>query len=218
MVIQRGIAVKNGLGGSHTALPDCTNQQQKERGLDDREEGRFSYSCAGADDDSIFTATEIDCGFYNEIEISDAVGDATPGAPSYVDILGLKIRQIGDQVQFEWLSDGNPLNSDFMFFFILLDTDLNSETGRWRGGIGAEVRIGVSSSVNLNRFNAAGDWIGDEEGPPVTFSNGGFVFSIDSEILGSDQFDLYFEASGRSTSGRPGISSRDPCPAFPTRG
>ena len=57
-------------------------------------------------------AEEIDCGFYNEIEIADAVGDATPGAPSYVDILGLEIRQFRDRVQFRWRSAGNPYNAD----------------------------------------------------------------------------------------------------------
>jgi hypothetical protein len=143
------------------------------------------------------SANDIDCGFFNEIEITDPSPDASPGAPAYVEILGLNIRQIGNKVQFEWLSDGNPLNSDQMYFFIFLDTDFDIETGQnWGGIIGAEVKIGVSNTVGLDLFNAAGDWIAHEEGPPIGFSDEGFVFSIDKSRLLADHFNLYFESSG----------------------
>jgi hypothetical protein len=139
----------------------------------------------------------IDCGFYNEISIPDPAGDATPGAPAYVDILGLTIRQFRDRVQFRWRSDGNPYNSDRMYFFIFIDIDNNPSTGAGVAGIGAEIKIGVNVDTYVHRFAANGTWLGDERGLRVVFRDDGFVFDIDREWLGSDLFTVYFEASGQ---------------------
>ena len=139
----------------------------------------------------------IDCGFYNEIEITDPAGDATPGAPTYVDILGLTIRQFRDRVQFRWRSGGNPYNADRMYFFIFIDTDNDPSTGANAGGIGAEIKIGVNVDTYVHRFAADGTWLGDDRSLRVIFKDDGFVFSIDREWLDSDLFSVYFEASGQ---------------------
>ena len=144
-----------------------------------------------------FAAEEIDCGFYNEIEITDAVGDATPGAPSYVDILGLEIRQFRDRVQFRWRSAGNPYNADRMYFFIFIDTDNDPSTGAGKGSIGAEIKIGVNVDTYVHRFDAAGNWLSDQPGPRVIFKDDGFVFDVDRSWLESELFTVFFEASGQ---------------------
>jgi hypothetical protein len=142
-------------------------------------------------------ADEIDCGFYNEVEMTDPAGDATPGAPSYVDILGLEIRQFRDMVQFRWRSDGDLRNQDRMYFFLVFDTDFDSETGQHWGPIGAEIKITVASSADISRFNPNGDWVSSRPGPPVIFKEDGFVIDIDRSELGTSHFHLYFESSGQ---------------------
>jgi hypothetical protein len=147
----------------------------------------------------IASGEDIDCGFYNEIEITDPAGDATPGAPSYVDVLGVRIRQIGTDIQFNWIANGSPENENGDYFFLFFDTDLNPETGRERGGIGAEIVIGIlgpPGSPYINGFDSEGEWITNEPGPDVIWGPEGFTFQIPRATFDVDQVDLYFEASG----------------------
>ena len=109
------------------------------------------------------------------------------------------IRQFRDRVQFRWWSGGNPHNSDRMYFFISIDKDRNPETGRNFGGIGAETTIGVNVDTYVARFDEAGGWLGNQPGPRVIFMDDGFVFDVDRSWLDSEQFSVYFEASGQPT-------------------
>lgn len=144
---------------------------------------------------------DIDCGFYNEIEITDPAGDQTGGAPGDVDILSLQIRQVGDKVQFEWKTNGmyfdDSADVDCLIYF---DTDRDPTTGAGgHGGIGAELKIWIwpiIDHVYLTYFDESGDVISDQTYSEVTFLDDGFVLTLESSHIPSDHFDIDFNASG----------------------
>ena len=144
-----------------------------------------------------------DCGFYNVMWIPDAVGDATLGAPSYVDIRSLTIRQWGQYVQFVWEANGNPRNTDGQFFFLVLDTDFNPSTGQGWGGIGGELKIGVGNDglANLVYFDGPGSVVKEVLGIPVVYEGNRFYLTIEKSLIPADSFNLYSESSGATPYG-----------------
>jgi hypothetical protein len=144
------------------------------------------------------------CSFFNVIEIPDPAGDATPGAPAYVDILGLTIRQWGQYVQFEWLAGGNVVNDELSYYVLAIDTDRNPETGQSLGGAGAELKIsietfpdGPSALALLAYIDADGQTVLKiERDVPVVLTDSGFILNIEKTRISADHFDLNFLAQG----------------------
>lgn len=137
------------------------------------------------------------CGFYNEVVLEDKTGDATPGAPAYVDIKKVTLRQIQDQVQIAWEGGGPLANNDHQYFFLFFDTDHNPATGHhWRSSaIGAEFKISISQDATLGYFDPAGELI-SEEHVPVEFSGNTVYLNVPFNKIPAATFSLYAETSG----------------------
>jgi len=144
------------------------------------------------------TSATQSCGFYNVIEITDPAGDASPGAPSYVDVLKLTVRQFGQYVQFVWETNGNPYNNDHHYYFLIFDTDLNPNTGQRWDGAGGELMIGFYHTASLSYFDAAGNVTREDHGLPLIFEGNRFYLNVEKSKIPGDHFNLYFESSGET--------------------
>jgi hypothetical protein len=142
-------------------------------------------------------------GFYNSITIYPN-GNATEGAPSYVQIISLEIRQIGQYVQFIWEGNGSLYNNDSQYYFIVFDTDLNSSTGQYWSGAGSELNISVYHEATLTYFDAKGNVIKELSEAPAIFEDNRFYLNIEKDEIPSDTFYLYFECSGGTPYGDEG--------------
>jgi hypothetical protein len=157
------------------------------------------YGQAPADE-----AVDDPCGFYNVIDIPDPAGDATPGAPAYVDILGITIKQMGQYVQFEWLAGGNVVNGELAYYVLAIDTDRDPDTGQSLGGAGAELKIsietfpeGPSALALLAYLDPDGQTVLKiERDVPVVLTDAGFILNIEKSKISADHFDLNFLAQG----------------------
>jgi len=141
--------------------------------------------------------------FYNLYIFNDSLDDAISNSPltvmppSYVDIKSLTLRQIGNQVQFIWEGNGNLENNDEQYYFIVLDTDFNSQTGQSWGGIGGEVKITLSHTATINYFEGINpNPINYLTNIPVVFDENKFYLNIPFNYINSSNFNLYFETSG----------------------
>jgi hypothetical protein len=139
-----------------------------------------------------------DCGYYNLIEIDDPVGDASPGAPSYVDIKRLAIRQYGQYVQFVWEANGNPYNEDHQYYFLIFDTDFDPNTGQQWDGAGGEFKVAIYHTATLIYFDEEGNVLTEEYSFPVIFENNKLYLNVEKERVPADHFNLYFESSGET--------------------
>jgi len=135
--------------------------------------------------------------FYNSIMLYPN-GNATEGAPSYVQIISLEIRQIGQYVQFIWEGNGTLFNNDNQYYFILFDADLNASTGQSNAGgnIGAELKISVYHDASLTYFDEKGDVVKIEDWIPAIFEDNRFYLNVEKQEIHSDEFNLYFVSSG----------------------
>jgi len=151
------------------------------------------------------SANGIDCGYYNEIEITDPAGDASAGASPSIDILSVELRQIGADLEFTWRSNGSTYDSEDIDSLLFFDIDGNPETGRQNGGIGAEITMWIwtlGSEAVLGFYDEDGNHIGDGDVfPQVTFSGDGYTFKIPVAELSTDGFTFYFDVSGGDPSG-----------------
>lgn len=143
-------------------------------------------------------AATQDCGFYNVIEIDDPTGDASPGAPAYVDVKKLTIRQYGPYVQFAWEANGNPYNDDHQYYFFIMDTDFNPNTGQRWDGAGGEFKIAIYHTATLIYFDEEGNVLSEEYDLPVNFENNKFYLNVEKQRVPADHFNLYFESSGET--------------------
>lgn len=138
-----------------------------------------------------------ECGFVSSIVINDSLGDASLDSPNYVDIKSLKISQIGQYVQFAWEGNGNLYNNDEQYYFIFLDTDKNPNTGQGWGGIGAEIKIIITSKGGeVVYFGPTGNVISQIGDLPVIYNGNKLYLSSEKEKIGYGNFNLYFESSG----------------------
>lgn len=139
------------------------------------------------------------CHFFNSINLEDSLGDATPGAPNYVDIKRIEIKQIGQYVQFIWEGNGNLKNNDKQYYFIVFDTDFNPQTGERWNGIGGEIRIIVFPDNGVAiYFDANGNVLKEDFDNPVIFDGNTFYLNIEKNKINSNNFNLYFESSGET--------------------
>ena len=138
---------------------------------------------------------------YNTYIFNDSNGDVktnglTPGYPSYVDIKSLTMKQIGDQVQFIWEGNGPLENDNNQYYFIVLDTDFNSQTGQSWGGVGGEIKVTISQDGTIGYFDQFGDVINEIHNVPILFDGNKFYLNIPFNYINSSRFNLYFETSG----------------------
>lgn len=161
---------------------------------------RFAVTARAKTEVVVSPATKTSsCGFYNQIVIPDPVGDATPGgAPLYVDIRNLTVRQIGDNVQFVWEAGGNMRNEDQQYFFLVFDTDFDPNTGQNWGGAGGELKIRVyNNSILSTYFSQGGSTTRElEDLGTIVYENRRFVLTYPINSIPAQSFNFYFQSSG----------------------
>jgi len=141
-----------------------------------------------------------DCGYFNETVLSDPAGDAED--PD-VNILSLTLRQWGEALRFDLVTNGSDFDAEDadIVFSLLFDLDRNPSTGRHLFGLGVEMELWIWTELDgisvLSKYTAAGD-IASEDwgGPRVRFKPNGLDFQLDASLIGEGPFDLYFGTLG----------------------
>jgi hypothetical protein len=145
---------------------------------------------------AVNASATLDSLIFNVIKLEDPTGDASPGAPSYVDIKSVTIRQLGKYVQFIWEGNGPLSNQDPQYYFLFFDTDLNLATGQnWGGRVGGEFKIVIQDQAYLIYFNAGGEVL-RQVSRPVIYEDNQFFLNIEYSDVPSGVFNFYFESSG----------------------
>jgi hypothetical protein len=145
---------------------------------------------------AVNASSTLDSLIFNVIRLEDPTGDASPGAPSYVDIKSVTIKQLGKYVQFIWEGNGPLSNQDQQYYFLFFDTDLNLSTGQnWGGRVGGEFKIVIQDQAYLIYFNAGGEVL-RQVSRPVTYEDNQFFLNIEYSDVPSGVFNFYFESSG----------------------
>ena len=149
-------------------------------------------------------ATDVDCGFFNEVEITDPAGDAAPGSSPSIDVASIQFQQLGASLVVSLRSNGSTYDSEDIDCLLFFDTDRNSGTGNQSGGVGAEFEVWVWTlggySV-VSFFDSDGLFVGQESGPSVSFLENGFDFTISLEDFSPEGFTFNFDVSGGGPSG-----------------
>jgi hypothetical protein len=146
-----------------------------------------------------FATDEIDCDYYNEIVISDPLGDSSEGYVAY-DIVQLTLKQIGNFVQFELLTDGGDYAAEGVDTALWFDLDQNLATGRLSDPpfIGTDLWVKIRGEDIVSEFfwtDAEGNRSGIDPGPVVTFLPNGFRILLESDLFPSRDFNLYFSTN-----------------------
>jgi len=144
------------------------------------------------------------CDLVESIDIPDPAGDASVGAPLWVDTLGVQLQQLRSGLNIRWKTAASDFsNDDVLFdneqhFRLFFDTDHNSQTGQPYEGLGAELKITLGDyrgRASLHYFDEPGNWIG-EILVPIRFMEDGFALMISMEAIPSMNFLLGFESIG----------------------
>lgn len=134
--------------------------------------------------------------FYNTTEISGPF-QTSSGAPDYVKITNFTVRQIGQYVQFKLEAAASPRENTTQYYFVVLDTDFNSNTGQRWGPVGAEIKIGVRvNEARWHTFNPQGELVGDVKDVKLTYQGNAMYLYVRRAEIPVDRFKVYFDSSG----------------------
>jgi hypothetical protein len=147
---------------------------------------------------------EMDCGFFNEIIISDPVGDLSPGSSPCIDITSVRIRQVGDGVLLELHSNCTTYPDAIADAGFSFDMDGDPDTGFPFGSIGLELQIYVGEYLRpysvFSYADADGNWITETTGPQVHYLDDGFSLLVPMEEFPTVQPTLYVTLTGNDPS------------------